>query len=92
MLMLAMLSLSGMTDIHAMNGIKTLLSGTQNLIALTVFVSRGLIFWPDALLMMGGAIAGGYAGAFFAHKADPATIRWIVIGVGGIMTVYFFLR
>ena len=92
MLMLAMLSLSGMTDIHAMNGIKTLLSGTQNLIALTVFVSRGLIFWPDALLMMGGAIAGGYAGAFFARKADPATIRWIVIGVGGIMTVYFFLR
>jgi uncharacterized membrane protein YfcA len=92
MLMLAMLSLSGMTDIHAMNGIKTLLSGTQNFIALLVFIARGLIFWPDALLMMGGAIAGGYAGAFFARKANPATVRRIVIGVGGVMTIYFFLR
>jgi uncharacterized membrane protein YfcA len=92
MLMLAMLSLSGMTDIHAMNGIKTLLSGTQNLIALTVFVSRGIIFWPYALLMMGGAIAGGYGGAFLARKANPAAIRRIVIAVGGIMTAYFFFR
>jgi uncharacterized membrane protein YfcA len=92
MLMLAMLSLSGMTDIHAMNGIKTLLSGTQNLVALGVFITRGIIFWPDALLMMGGAIAGGYGGAFFARRANPAVIRRIVIAVGGIMTVYFFLR
>jgi len=92
MLMLAMLSLSGMTDIHAMNGIKTLLSGTQNLVALGVFISRGIIIWPHALLMMGGAIAGGYAGAFFARKANPATVRRIVIVVGAIMTVYFFFR
>ncbi len=92
MLMLAMLSLSGMTDIHAMNGIKTLLSGTQNLVALTVFISRGIIFWPHALLMMGGAIVGGYGGAFFARKANPATVRRIVIAVGGIMTAYFFFR
>jgi uncharacterized membrane protein YfcA len=92
MLMLAMLSLSGMTDIHAMNGIKTLLSGTQNLVAIFVFVSRGLIFWPDALLMMGGAIAGGYGGAFFARKSNPVVIRRVVIGVGAIMTVYFFFR
>jgi len=42
--------------------------------------------------MMGGAIAGGYAGAFFARKANPATVRRIVIVVGAIMTVYFFFR
>ena len=44
------------------------------------------------MYLLGGAIAGGYGGAFFARKANPAVIRRIVIGVGVIMTVYFFLR
>ncbi len=92
MLMLAMLSVAGMTDIHAMNGIKSLLSATQNLVAIGVFVTRGIIFWPQACLMMVGAIAGGYGGAHFARKADPKTVRRIVIGVGSVMTAYFFLR
>lgn len=92
LLMLGMLSLAGMTEIHAMNGVKTLLSGTQNLVALIVFIARGIIFWPQALLMMGGAIVGGYGGAYFARKIDPQTIRWIVIGVGAAMSCYLFRR
>jgi uncharacterized protein len=92
MLMLAMLGLSGMTDIHAMNGIKTLLSATLNLVAIVAFVFAGLIAWPQAGVMMIGAIAGGYGGAFFARKMDPRIIRTFVIIVGVGMTIYFFLR
>jgi uncharacterized protein len=92
MLMLALLSLAGMQEIHPMNGIKTLLSGTQNLIALLVFIHRGIIFWPQALLMMGGAIAGGYGGAWLARRTDPKVVRGIVIVVGLAMTAYFFHR
>jgi uncharacterized protein len=92
LLMLAMLSLAGMTEIHSMNGVKTLLSGTQNLVALGVFIVRGIIAWPQALLMMGGAILGGYGGAYFARKIDPQLTRRIVIGVGLLMTIYLFRR
>ncbi len=92
MLMLAMLSLAGMTEIHPMNGIKTLLSATQNLIALGVFVSRGIIFWPQAFLMMGGAIAGGYGGAWLARRTDARRVRGIVIVAGLAMALYFFHR
>jgi uncharacterized membrane protein YfcA len=92
LLMLGMLSLAGMTEIHSMNGVKTLLSGTQNLVALGVFIVRGIIAWPQALLMMGGAIVGGYGGAYFARKIDPRIIRRIVIGVGLAMTCYLFRR
>lgn len=92
MLMLAMLSLAGMKEIHPMNGIKTLLSATQNLIALGIFIRRGLIFWPEALMMMVGAVAGGYGGAWWARRANPKAVRAIVIAVGTSMTAYFFVR
>lgn len=92
MLMLAMLSFIGMTEIHPMNGIKTLLSGTQNLVALSVFIDRGIVIWPEAVLMMGGAIAGGYGGAWWAKRTDPRRVRRIVIVVGVAMTAYFFHR
>ncbi|HVW22602.1 MAG TPA: sulfite exporter TauE/SafE family protein [Opitutaceae bacterium] len=92
MLMLALLSLIGMSDIHAMNGVKTLLSATQNLIALIVFILHGLIAWPAALIMMGGAIAGGYGGARAAKRTDPRRIRAVVIAVGLALSLWFFLR
>jgi uncharacterized protein len=92
LLMLAMLSLAGMTDIHAMNGIKTLLGATANLIAIFVFIWAGKIVWPQALLMAVGATAGGYAGAYFARQVNPKYIRWLVIAVGFGMTGYFFTR
>jgi hypothetical protein len=92
LLMLAMLSLAGMTDIHAMNGIKTLLASTANLVAIGVFIWAGRIVWPQALLMAVGATAGGYAGAYFARKVNAKYIRWLVIATGLIMSAYFFRR
>lgn len=92
MLMLAMLSLAGMTDIHAMNGIKTLLASTMNLIALIAFVTAGLVAWPQAMLMMAGSIMGGYGGAYVARKSDPKIIRAFVLCFGAVMTAYFFWR
>jgi uncharacterized protein len=92
MLMLAMLSLAGMTEIHSMNGVKTLLSATQNLVAAGVFIACKIVFWPQALLMMTGSIVGGYCGAQMARRTDPGLVRGIVIVVGVTMTVYFFVR
>jgi uncharacterized membrane protein YfcA len=90
--MLALLSFAGMTDIHAMNGIKTVLGAALNGMALLAFVWAHLIVWPQALLMMVGAIIGGYGGARLARRSSPRTIRALVIGIGASMTAYFFLR
>src|SRR5438105_2568892 len=43
-----------------------------------------------ALLMIFGAIAGGYGGAWYAQKLDQKVVRYIVIAIGAGMTVYFF--
>jgi uncharacterized membrane protein YfcA len=91
-LMLAMLSLAGMSDIHAMNGVKTLLGATANVVAIAAFIWAGKIVWPQALLMAAGSTMGGYGGAHYARKVNPAVIRALVIFIGAAMTLYFFWR
>jgi uncharacterized membrane protein YfcA len=91
-MMLAVLSLAGMDNIHEMNGIKTLLATCINGVAVFAFVFARNILWTQAVIMIVGAVIGGYYGAFFAKKFDAQVIRGFVILVGTAMTAYFFLR
>lgn len=91
-LMLAMLGLLGETDIHAMNGMKSLIVTLANGMATATFILNRAVLWPQALLMMAGATTGGYVVAWYAQKLDPQIVRGTVIVTGFVMAVYFFLR
>jgi uncharacterized membrane protein YfcA len=91
-LLLAALSLIGMDDIHEMNGLKAVLSTFINGIAAFTFVLAGALFWPYALIMMVGTIAGGYGGAAFARRLDPVLVRRLVIVFGLLLTAYYFVQ
>ncbi len=91
-LMLAMLEMLHIEDIHAMNGLKALLGSAINGAAVVTFIAAKQVEWPQAILMIVGAIAGGYGGAHFAQKLDPRWVRAAVICVGAGMTVYFLWR
>lgn len=91
-LMLAALTLAGMEDVHAMNGLKNWLAVCINGIAVVTFVVAGAVWWPQALVMVGGAVAGGYAAASAARRVRPVLVRRFVIAVGAAMTLYFFLE
>ena len=89
-MILAAFRLYGLTDIHGMNGIKTVLSTALNAIASFIFIAAHQIWWRPTLLMMAAGIAGGYLGPVLARRMKPEVIRGIVIGVGIMMTAYFF--
>jgi uncharacterized membrane protein YfcA len=91
-LVLAMLALLGETDIHAMNGMKTLLVTVANGMALLTFSVTHTIMWPQALVMVIGAALGGYAAAWYAQRVDPRITRGLVIATGFGMAIYFFVR
>jgi hypothetical protein len=91
-LMLAMLEMIHIEDIHAMNGLKALLGSAINGAAVVTFIAARQVKWPQAILMIVGAIAGGYGGAHFAQKLDPRWVRAAVICVGAGMTGYFLWR
>jgi uncharacterized membrane protein YfcA len=89
---LAMFAAMGMTDVHEMNALKTVLGAIINGVAAIAFVVSGAILWPQALVMTFGAVIGGYFGAHYAMKAPQSWIRTAVIVVGFSMTAYFFYR
>lgn len=91
-LMLALFTFLPVGDIHAMNSIKTLLAAASNGVAIIAFIVAKIIFWPQAVLMLVGAIVGGYGGAFFAQKMNPKYIRSFVVAVGFIMSFIFLWK
>jgi hypothetical protein len=91
-LMLAMLTLLGMENIHTMNALKTVLASCINGVAVLTFIFSAAVLWPQAIVMVGGAITGGYGGAVLAQRLDPQLVRRFVIAVGFAMTIYFFVR
>lgn len=88
--MLAMLAALGMTDIHAMNALKSVMGSVINGVAVVTFIIARAIYWKQGSVMIIGGIAGGYLGAHYAMKMPQAWIRWFVVVVGAGMTVYFF--
>jgi hypothetical protein len=91
-LMLATLAMMGMKNIHCMNALKALLGASINGVAVVIFIIAHAVIWPQAILMIVGAIIGGYSGAHFARKIEQKWIRFFVIVVGFTMTIFFFMR
>lgn len=91
-MMLATLSLSGMDDIHEMNGLKAVLGSAINGIALVEFMLKHAIAWGPGLVMVAGGIVGGYTGAAMARRIDRRHVRVFVIVTAWLMTFYFFVR
>ncbi len=91
-MMLAILSILGMSDIHRMNAMKTLLGALVNGVAVAAFVVAGAVAWAPGSVMIAGGTLGGYAGAAIARKVDPKHVRRLVLAVAWSMTAYFFAR
>jgi uncharacterized protein len=87
---LGMLAALGMRDILAMGAIRTLLAAAINAAAVITFIWAGAVLWPQCLVMIAGALTGGWLGAHYAQKADPQKMRLIVIAVGLVVSAYFF--
>lgn len=91
-LMLAAFGILGYTDIHQMNGLKTLLAVFINGVAALYFMWKGLVVWPEAIIMMVASIAGGIWGAGFARRIGQKGVRRIVIAIGFGMALSMLIR
>ena len=84
--MLALLGFLGLTDIHAMNGLKNFFGLCINSVAAGYFILQGAVSWPEALILAVGATLGGYAGARFARVIGQEKARAAVVVIGLLVT------
>jgi uncharacterized protein len=91
-LMLAILGFLGLSDILAMNGLKNFFGMCINGIAAGYFIAKGIVEWPAALLILGGAVAGGYGGARLARRIGREKARAAVVVIGLVITALLYLK
>ena len=91
-LMLAAFGVIGLTKVHQMLGLKVLLGGSINVVAVIYFIWYRMVYWPYALVMIVGSLAGGYGGAGLGRRLGGSTIRRIVIVLGFALALLFFIR
>ncbi len=90
--MLASLGYLGLTNIHEMNAVKTLLSSIINQVAAVYFIFAGLIDWPKTLVMTAGAVAGYFLGAHYSQRIPQQRVRQIIIGIGFLISAVMFYK
>jgi len=91
-LMLAELGFAGLSNIHQMNGLKNFGAAFINFTAAVTFAVGGHVSWSLALLMMVGAILGGWGGAVVAQRIGQRPVRWTVVAIGLLTGVLTFVR
>ena len=91
-LMLAALSILGMTDIHQMNGLKNFFGGCINGVAAFYFIWAHMVYWPYVVVMAVAAVLGGYGGAGAARRIGRRAVRRIVVIIGFAMSLSLFVK
>jgi uncharacterized protein len=91
-LMMASLAISGHKDVQEINALKNLLSSVVYSVTVVTFVIANAVSWPHTLVMLVAASAGGYGGARVARSLQGPWLRRVVIGVGAVLTVYYFYQ
>jgi len=91
-LLLALFGLLGQTQLHAMNGMKNLVSALLTAISVVIYAFGSIVLWPQALLMMLAATLGGWVGTRAARKLPAHVLRWGIVVVGLVMAGVFFWR
>lgn len=91
-LLLAFLATAGISDIHAMNGLKLWISALIALVAVIRFAWSGAIDWYNGSIALLGVTLGGYVAARYAYLIPAKALRIAIIIYGVLMTAYFFWK
>lgn len=91
-IVLAVLGLVLDDSLTRLNALKQSIALSVNVAAAIFFVFSGQVVWPAALVMAGGALAGGALGGRLAGRIKPATLRWLVVTIGVTVALIYLLR
>jgi uncharacterized membrane protein YfcA len=91
-IIISVLNATSSWDLRGVNALKNALGFLANVAAIGFFVWNDVISWPETLVMMLGALAGGFTGVKLTKVLDPKTVRRVIIACGTMMTAIYVYR
>jgi uncharacterized protein len=91
-IVLAVLSLQLNDSLTVLNGLKQIIAFSINLAAALFFVFSGEVVWSLALVMAACALLGGNLGGRLAGSVKPGTLRLVVVVIGVLVSIIYFIR
>ncbi|GAB3428079.1 sulfite exporter TauE/SafE family protein [Niabella aquatica] len=91
-MMMAVWSLFGMSDIKVVNANKNLFVGIANAIAVMIFIFAGKVAWLETGVMLAATIIGAYIGAHYTKGMNAVKLRQGIVIFNFVITAIFFIK
>ena len=91
-MVLAVIGIALDDSLTRLNALKQSISFSINIAAAIFFLFSGQVLWLTAAVMAIGALAGGALGGRLAGKIKPNTLRKIVMTVGLVVSLIYFVK
>ncbi|HTX79966.1 MAG TPA: sulfite exporter TauE/SafE family protein [Longilinea sp.] len=91
-IVLAVLGLVVDDSLTHLNALKQAIALSTNVAAAIFFIFSGNVLWSAALIMAVGALIGGALGGRLAGRIKPAALRWIVVTIGVVVSIIYFVK
>lgn len=79
-------------NIHEANAIRNLTITLMTVLSIAIFARAGVIRWLPSLVMMAGAVIGGYATARVARRIPTQIVRTVIVAWAVCLTALAFWR
>lgn len=91
-IVLAVLAVALEDTLTRLNALKQFVAFATNTAAAIFFVFSGQVVWSAAAVMAVGALAGGVLGGKLAGRISPSLLRYVVVAIGVIVSIIYFIR
>ena len=91
-MMMAVWGLLEARDLRSLHAPRTLLVSAANTTAVLIFIAAHAVHWHETVLMLVGAVAGGYGGAQIGRRAPANVIHAGTLALTFGITLTFFFR
>ena len=91
-IVLAVLGLVYDDSLTRLNALKQAIALAVNVAAAIFFVFSGKVYWLIALVMAVGALLGGVLGGRLAGRVKPIVLRRIVVTIGVLVAVIYWIK
>ena len=91
-IVLAALALILDDSLTRLNALKQAVAFGVNVATAVFFLFSGKVVWSLAFVMAIGALIGGVLGGKLAGSINPATLRWLVVSIGILVAVVYWIK